>query len=107
MRTIACLALLIACGIANAQDDTGHRGREAYDYWCLPCHDAGPEMPGTAALRVRYGNEKPAVLTERDDLLPEFTTAIVRNGIAVMPYFRKTEISDADLEAIAAYLAGK
>jgi len=28
----------------------------------------------------------------------------VRNGITVMPTFRKTEISDAELDAIAAYL---
>jgi len=29
----------------------------------------------------------------------------VRTGVSVMPPFRKTEISDADLEALAAYLA--
>jgi mono/diheme cytochrome c family protein len=28
----------------------------------------------------------------------------VRNGVSIMPFFRKTEISDADLDAIAAYL---
>jgi mono/diheme cytochrome c family protein len=31
----------------------------------------------------------------------------VRTGVSVMPPFRKTEISDADLEALAAYLAPK
>jgi mono/diheme cytochrome c family protein len=29
----------------------------------------------------------------------------VRKGVSVMPPFRKTEISDADLAALAAYLA--
>jgi mono/diheme cytochrome c family protein len=29
----------------------------------------------------------------------------VRNGVYVMPFFRKTEISDAELEALAAYLS--
>jgi mono/diheme cytochrome c family protein len=29
----------------------------------------------------------------------------VRNGVSVMAHFRKTEISDADLDALAAYLA--
>jgi hypothetical protein len=28
----------------------------------------------------------------------------VRNGISVMPFFRKTEVSDADLEALARYV---
>jgi mono/diheme cytochrome c family protein len=29
---------------------------------------------------------------------------IVRNGITVMPPFRKTEVTDAQLDAIVAYL---
>jgi hypothetical protein len=28
----------------------------------------------------------------------------VRNGVSIMPFFRKTEISDADLDAIGRYL---
>jgi mono/diheme cytochrome c family protein len=30
---------------------------------------------------------------------------VVRRGVSIMPFFRKTEISDADLQALAAYLA--
>jgi mono/diheme cytochrome c family protein len=30
---------------------------------------------------------------------------LVRHGISVMPQFRKTEISDQELDALAAYLA--
>ena len=37
--------------------------------------------------------------------MPDFVKVIVRQGVSVMPQFRKTEISDADLEALAAYLA--
>jgi hypothetical protein len=33
------------------------------------------------------------------------TKAFVRKGVSVMPFFRKTEIGDADLDALAAYLA--
>ena len=47
----------------------------------------------------------PAVLEERTDLVPEFVKVIVRQGVSFMPQLRKTEISDADLEALAAYLA--
>jgi hypothetical protein len=28
----------------------------------------------------------------------------VRNGITIMPFFRKTEVSDSDLDALIAYL---
>jgi hypothetical protein len=37
--------------------------------------------------------------------VPEFVKVIVRQGVSFMPQFRKTEISDAELEALAAYLA--
>jgi (+)-pinoresinol hydroxylase len=29
----------------------------------------------------------------------------VRTGVSVMPFFRKTEISDQELDALAAYLS--
>ena len=29
----------------------------------------------------------------------------MRKGVSIMPFFRKTEVSDADLDALAAYLA--
>ena len=61
--------------------------------------------PGTLALAEKYKGEKPALLEKRTDLTPAIVKIFVRNGITVMPFFRKTEISDADLDAIAAYLA--
>ena len=45
------------------------------------------------------------MLEERTDLVPEITRTFVRNGVSVMPFFRKTEITDAELAALAAYLA--
>jgi mono/diheme cytochrome c family protein len=81
------------------------RGQEVFGYWCAPCHGAGPRNPGTIALEVRYKGLKPAALEERTDLVPELTRTFVRNGLSIMPPFRKTEISDADLAALAAYLA--
>ena len=41
------------------------------------------------------------MLEQRTDLAPEFTRAIVRTGVSVMPFFRKTEISDAELDALS------
>ena len=100
----ACMAL--AAG-AHAQDVRLERGEEVFRYWCTPCHAPGPRHPGTQALDALYKGAKPAALEQRTDLVPELTRSFVRSGVSVMPPFRKTEISDADLEALAAYLAPK
>ena len=81
------------------------RGKAVYDQWCGECHDPGPRHPGTQALDALYKGKKPGALEERTDLLPKLTETFVRKGVSVMPPFRKTEISDADLAALAAYLA--
>jgi mono/diheme cytochrome c family protein len=96
-------ALLVSAGSAQAQDKD--KGEAVYDLWCAPCHAAGPRKhPGTAALEVLYKGEKPAVLIERTDLTPELVTFYVRNGVSIMPFFRKTEISDQDLADLSAFL---
>jgi hypothetical protein len=61
-------------------------------------------MPGTDALAAKYKGTKPALLEERTDLAPQFIEIFVRNGVSVMPRFRKTELSDAELEALSAHL---
>lgn len=105
LAMIVGLAALLA-GPAMAADEASiHEGQAVYDHWCAPCHAAGPGHPGTQALEVLYSGEKPAALTEREDLTPDVTTYFVRNGVSIMPFFRKTEISDAELAALAAYLA--
>jgi len=80
-------------------------GKAVYDHWCAACHDPGPGHPGTQSLAIKYGGERPAALEKRTDLSPELTSYFVRNGYALMPFFRKTEISDADLRDLSAYLA--
>jgi len=96
-----------AIGEAEAQTAAEARGQVVYDKWCAPCHAPGPGHPGTQSLEVKYRGEIPAVLTERDDLTPEFVRLMVRQGILMMAPFRKTEVTDAELDDIAAYLAGE
>jgi len=89
-------------------DETADRyaaGRAVYTKWCAPCHDPGIIHPGTNALTVKYRGVKSGVLLEWTDLPPELVRHLVRHGISVMPQFRKTEISDADLEALAKFLS--
>jgi (+)-pinoresinol hydroxylase len=80
-------------------------GRAVYTKWCAPCHDPGVTHPGTHALTVKYQGVKSGVLLEWKDLSANTVKVLVRHGISVMPQFRKTEISDQELDALAAYLA--
>jgi len=101
---IMALAILIVAAPALAAPDDAQieQGHKVYDKWCFPCHGTGPGKPGTDSLKARGQN--PAVLEERTDLTPAAIKTFVRHGVLFMPMFRKTEVSDADLDAIAAYL---
>lgn len=116
MRWAAAAGAAVLCGaVSFAQPPERaaqiERGRAVYDYWCEPCHGAGlglpgfGALPGTQQLALKYRNtDIPPVLDERTDLVPEFVKVIVRQGVSFMPQFRKTEISDEELDALAAYL---
>jgi len=81
------------------------RGAAVYNNWCDACHrDAAQNAPGTRSLEFKYRGEVPAALERRTDLTPALVEFYVRNGVATMPFFRKTEISDADLAALSAFL---
>ena len=103
----AVAAALFAVSATAAENPAVQKGREVFQYWCSACHGAGPmgARPGTQALQAKYSGSKPAMLESRTDLTPELTKFFVRNGINVMPPFRKTEITDTELNALAAYLA--
>ena len=107
-----CAAVLAASATAappQPQDpsdaDALSAGRVVYAKWCAPCHDPGVTHPGTHALTVKYQGVKTGVLLEWKDLPPATVKFWVRHGISVMPQFRKTEISDAELGALAAFLS--
>jgi (+)-pinoresinol hydroxylase len=87
---------------ASPDQDQIDRGHKVYDKWCFPCHGTGVGKPGTDSLAAR--GQKPAVLEERTDLTAPAIKQFVRHGVLFMPMFRKTEISDAELDAICAYL---
>jgi mono/diheme cytochrome c family protein len=89
-----------AQGSANVE-----RGEAVYEHWCAPCHAAGPGHPGTQGLQIKYRGETPAVLVERTDLTPEVVKTFVRTGVLAMAPFRKTEITDAELNDLAEFLS--
>ncbi len=104
------LAAMVAWASSTMADDNtslAGQGKYVFDKWCASCHAMGSRMPGTASLAVKYGGSIPAALEERKDLNLDFIRYFVRNGALIMPPFRKTEVSDTDLAALAAYLGHK
>ena len=118
--TMAAAAALWA-GAAGAQEGTSawslfhagdthaaspmSAGQAVFQNRCYACHGEGADKPGTNALQAKYNGSKPALLEQRKDLTPEAVKFYVRNGVSVMPPFRKTELSDTELDALAAYLS--
>ncbi len=114
---IPCAALAIGLVAALPQPATAQRtsatasaaqienGKQVYEMWCAACHDANPRLAGTLALQTKYEGKIPAALEARTDLTPELVAFFVRNGVAWMAPFRKTEIGDAELADLAAYLS--
>ncbi len=78
-------------------------GKREFDSACAVCH--GPGAPGTQSLEFKYRGSRPALLEERTDLTPQVVQYFIRHGVAMMPFYRKTELNDAQAAAIAAYLS--
>src|SRR5262245_33481246 len=102
-RALTFLTLVALASSAQAAEPAGQK---TYEHWCAPCHAPGPGHPGTQSLELKYGGKQPPVLVERKDLSPAAVSAFVRQGILLMAPFRKTEISDAELEDLSAFVAG-
>jgi mono/diheme cytochrome c family protein len=76
------------------------QGRKLFQSTCLYCH--GEKVWGTFTLARRRADE--GLLEKRTDLNAPFLKNVVRNGMGSMPAYRRTELTDADVDAIAAYL---
>ncbi len=105
---VGVLALAFGAGAVAAGDSGAaaqeQQGKRLFNHICVHCH--GPGFWGTNRLAKRMDKEH-ALLENRTDLSADAIRAIVRNGIGSMPPLRKTELSDSDVAAIAAYLTRK
>ncbi len=79
-------------------------GEHAYTKWCAGCHMDSPFAPGTIQLRHLRGEEQ-ALIRERKDLSAAYVRQVVRKGMNGMPLFRRTEISNEELDALVELLA--
>jgi mono/diheme cytochrome c family protein len=109
--TLAVLGM-IGAGVACAQDPAlVAQGAAAFRHTCAPCHAAGPGNdgakvnPAVAALQLKYQGREPALIEHRTDLPYPALKAIVRDGTGAMAPFRPSEITDAQIAAVAAYIA--
>ena len=78
-------------------------GERVFRQWCIHCHGDDNSGPGTLRLAWDKGEDK-SLLTERADLGREYIRFVVRRGLDEMPSFRITEISEAELKALAEFL---
>ncbi|MDQ2641730.1 MAG: cytochrome c [Pseudomonadota bacterium] len=97
------VAVAMASGSATAAESgTPERSRQLYDRHCGVCHREG--QTGTVVLGRRLGAER-ALLATRTDLTAPYVRQVVRSGLVNMPRLTRVELPDADLEAIASWLA--
>lgn len=115
--TLMSLGVLAAVSsVASAQAPSAAaptaamRGKTLFLHKCQPCHGTEPAdmgramLPGTDALRIKYKGALPAALELRGDLNYDVLRVYLRRGTWSMPPFRKSELTDADIADIAAYL---
>ena len=86
---------------------SGHDGKALFTNRCGACHL--PFGMGTNLLtkqRVALGEPpEKGLLMNRTDLTADYVKAVVRQGKMAMPRQTKVDITDAELEAVAAFLA--
>lgn len=102
---LTMIGLMLMVTQSYAADTNIKDGKSVYTKWCTPCHEDGPMYPGTNALAAKYEGAIPSVLEKRTDMNDAFVKLFVRQGVSIMPFFRKTEITDTELDNLAAYLA--
>lgn len=106
IKTLLLVSVLASSSLLAKDSAKFDEGKQVFDKWCVHCHGVG--MPASAALGIVYkGTGISPVLEKRDDLDGEFVKYLVRNGRFSMPFFRKTEINDKQLESLAVYLSTK
>ena len=107
MAVRSILQFALAAGISllcfNTTFATEPEGRRVFNKWCAGCHADSPFTPGTIQLKQIRSPEL-VLIEQRTDLSAEYIRHLVRKGVAGMPSFRRTEISNAALDALVDHL---
>ena len=107
MRTAPLLITLAVASLSSAAlaqpiPATRPVGGEAlFKARCAICHEGSG--PGVLTLAKRLGKDK-SLIADRADLEPAYVKFVVRHGLRAMPPLGRIEITDAELDEIAAYV---
>ena len=88
----------LRCGEALPPVGFGHR---------RPAHPIDQIGPRLRAHPVENCQTQDALLANRRDLTADYVKAVVRGGKGAMPAQTRVDLTDAELNAVAAYLAQK
>lgn len=85
----------------------GKSGEDLFSNRCGSCHLAGGMGTNLLTVQRMKAGEPPekGLLTNRTDLTADYVKAVVRQGKMAMPRISRVEATDAELDAIAKYLA--
>lgn len=80
-------------------------GEALFSKQCGACHLTFGMGTNLIAARQGAAGQKPVpLLADRTDLTADYVKAVVRNGKGAMPRQTRVDITDAELEKVAAYL---
>lgn len=82
-------------------------GAALFSHHCGYCHLAGGMGTNLLTKQRMMAGEPPekGLLVNRTDLTMDYVTSVVRMGKVAMPRLTRVDVTDAELQAIAAYLA--
>lgn len=109
---LAAASALVALASANAQGEgqakaladapaPARTGADLFASKCALCHQKGGWATRALAKRVPLDQ---AELLNRKDLPADYVKQVVRRGIGSMPQFTPTDLSDEELDRLAAWL---
>jgi mono/diheme cytochrome c family protein len=104
MKHIALMSFLVSALASLAMPAAGAEmtGNEVFDHYCSSCHGSN-DGPGTMQLRRTRGKDQ-ALLTERTNLSIDYIEYVVRHGLRSMPPFVPSDLTEAKLKALVAFL---
>lgn len=87
----------------------GRDPKAVFEHSCGYCHFPGGMGTNLLTKQMMMMKRPPSdgLLTNRRDLLPDYVKAVVRGGKGAMPAQTRVDLSDVELNAVAAYLAQK
>jgi mono/diheme cytochrome c family protein len=85
---------------------SGKSGEALFSNRCGTCHLAGGMGTNLLTKQRMMAGEPPetGLLANRKDLMPDYVKSVVRQGKMAMPRLSRVDVTDAELDSIAAYL---